>query len=73
VKALAMKSGCLNAMAQYERMGLDPAKAVTIFVTPKGWRAPQGFPRRTLMEDNADGSRIVSCNASAVLKWIETN
>ena len=50
---------------------MDAARIM--IVTPKGWKAPQKFPRGEIVQWKEDGSRVRYLPAANVLAWLAGN
>lgn len=65
-----MLGRCQMSIDFYEQSGLDAKHAFVALVFPKAWKAPAGFPRRTLACVNPQGTRTYHVNAVKLRDWV---
>lgn len=65
-----IESACKDSLAGAVEFDLPENKAGVNLVTPKGWKAPPGFPRGYLLQVKENGDRLCSYPALRLLAWI---
>lgn len=65
-----MAEACARSIRNAQELGLPLDKAEVTLSFPLKWKAPPGFPRRTLLSQ-ADGRGNYAVNCFRLLAWLE--